>query len=397
MNYLILAGGTGTRLESLNFNLPKPMIEIAGKPAIKRIVDHILLYDNKANIYISTFYKGEEIREFFKDEKYVHIVNEPKKLGTGGAIKFFLENFQIREFCLLNGDTLINFDLGFFAYEWKRVKDNYSVNSLVLLKRVKGDCSDYGTYNVEGSKVISFREKNEISNALVSTGVYFFKSSPLKKVLNKYPKKFSFEEEFLPEYIRKKSLAYFELTDFDLFFDIGTPEKLEIAKKKFLTLSKRPGVFFDRDNTLVHDDGYNADLKNYLVMQSSYLFVKLFQSIGYQVFIVSNQSSINRKINNHRKVEKFNNLLIDDFRSKGAYITDSVFCPHMPSEKCNCRKPKTLLVDNLVNKYNLLLKKSVFVGDSNADKNLAKNSGILFFDIQSKNSKKKIFKYLKFL
>ena len=52
-------------------------------------------------------------------------------------------------------------------------------------------------------------------------------------MFSKYPRKFSFEENFLPEYIRNKSLAFSELSDFDLFFDIGTPEKLEFAKKSF--------------------------------------------------------------------------------------------------------------------------------------------------------------------
>ena len=79
--------------------------------------------------------------------------------------------------------------------------------------------------------------------------------------------------------------------------------------------------------------------------------------------MVSNQSSINRKINN-LEVRKFNRFLMNDFRSKGAYITDSVFCPHTPSEKCNCRKPKTLLIDNLTKKYNLLIE-NLFIGDSN--------------------------------
>ena len=397
MNYLILAGGTGTRLGPLNFNLPKPMIDISGKPAIKRIVDHILLYDEKANIFISTFHKDKEIRKFFKNHKNVNLVKEPEKLGTGGAIKFFLNNFQIREFCLLNGDTLINFDLGFYANEWQRVKNKYSVNSLVLLKKIKGDCSDYGTYDVGGSKVISFKEKENRKNSFVSTGVYYFKANSLKKIFSKYPRKFSFEENFLPEYIRNKSLAFSELSDFDLFFDIGTPEKLEFAKKGFLAYSKRPAAFFDRDNTLVHDDGYNSNIKNYLVMQNSYLYVKLFQSLGYQVFMVSNQSSINRKINNLSEVRKFNRFLMNDFRSKGAYITDSVFCPHTPSEKCNCRKPKTLLIDNLTKKYNLLIEKSFFIGDSNVDKNLAKNLGISFFNIQSINDNKKILKSLKIL
>ena len=132
-------------------------------------------------------------------------------------------------------------------------------------------------------------------------------------------------------------------------------------------------------------------------MQNSYLYVKLFQSLGYQVFMVSNQSSINRKINNLSEVRKFNTFLMSDFRSKGAYITDSVFCPHTPSEKCNCRKPKTLLIDNLTKKYNLLIENSFFIGDSDSDKNLAKNLGISFSNIQSINGNKKMLKNLKIL
>ena len=200
----------------------------------------------------------------------------------------------------------------------------------------------------------------------------------------------------LPEYIRKKSLAFLSYLILIYFLTSALQQNLKLHKK-FLSLSKKLAAFFDRDNTLVHDDGYNADLKNYLVMQDSYLYVRLFQSLGYQVFMVSNQSSINRKINTLLEVKKFNDFLIDDFKSKGAFITDSVFCPHMPSEGCNCRKPKTLLVNNLVNKYNLSLKKSVFVGDSDADRNLAKNLGISFLGIQSKNSEKNILKHLKLL
>tara|TARA_B100001989_G_C24523109_1_gene457029 strand:- start:124 stop:1317 length:1194 start_codon:yes stop_codon:yes gene_type:complete len=397
MNYLILAGGTGTRLGSVKLNLPKPMIEISGKPAIKRIVDHILLYDDKAKIFISTFFKDADIRKYFKNNKNIILVKEPRKLGTGGAIKFFLNSFRIKDFCLLNGDTLINFDLGFHNHEWGKIKDKYSINSLVLLKKIHGDCSDYGTYQVRGRKVISFKEKQKSENSLVSTGVYYFKAESLRKLLRKYPNEFSFEEKFLPEYIKNKSLAYSQLSEFDLFFDIGTPSKLKLAQNKFISLSKRPAAFFDRDNTLIHDDGYNSDLENYLVMQDSYFYVKLFQSLGYQVFIVSNQSSINRKINSLFQVNRFIAHLMDDFKSRGAYITDSVFCPHTPEENCNCRKPKTQLVEDLAKKYNLSLEKSIFLGDSNVDENLAKNAGITFYGVKSMINKKAFIKKLDLL
>ena len=92
MNYLILAGGTGTRLKDLTLDLPKPLIEIQNKPAILRIINQISLFDQDAKIYVSSYFKSSEIKKFFISNPSVEVIEEPEKLGTGGAIKFFLNN-----------------------------------------------------------------------------------------------------------------------------------------------------------------------------------------------------------------------------------------------------------------------------------------------------------------
>ena len=395
MNYLILAGGTGTRLKDLTLNLPKPLIEIENKPAILRIINQISLFDQDAKIYVSSYFKSSEIKKFFISNPSVEVIEEPEKLGTGGAIKFFLNKQNVKDFCLLNGDTLINFDFSYLNLEWEKVKNKYNVNALVFLKKIYGDCSDYGTYSVEGTKVTKFKEKLKVRDALVSTGIYFFEAKSLKKELKKMPKKFSFEEKFLPLFIKNKSLCYRNLSKFDLFFDIGTPKKLRKVKENFLELSKRPAAFFDRDNSLVHDDGYNADLKNYLVLQDAYLIMSLLKSLGFLIFIVSNQSSINRKINSKKKVIKFNEFLIKDFKKREALITKSIFCNHTPDEKCKCRKPNTKMIEDLTKQYNLDITKSVFLGDSMTDEKLSLKCKMDFIKLGTEEDLNNVLRFVK--
>tara|TARA_B100000989_G_scaffold200419_2_gene151488 strand:+ start:379 stop:1581 length:1203 start_codon:yes stop_codon:yes gene_type:complete len=395
MNYLILAGGAGTRIKSVAKNLPKPLVKIFGVPSLIRIINQIKLFDNESKIFISCFYKSDQIIKAVKDINNVICLKEPSKLGTGGAVKYFLNKSNVNDFCLLNGDTLINFDFDYLKFRWNQKKNKYGIKSMVFLKKMSGDCSDFGTYKVNSGKVISFKEKSKTSNALVSTGVYFFNSVDLKKEFLGFKKKFSFEEDFLPHYIKKNKLAFEVLSEFDNFFDIGTLERLKKAKNNFFNLLKRPAAFFDRDNTLVFDEGYNANLKNYVVLKDAYLITSLFKSLGFLVFIVSNQSSIGRKINKKTEVKRFNNHLIKDFKRMGIYITESVFCEHHPDDNCNCRKPKTQMVDDLILKYNLDEKNSIFFGDSASDEKLAKKKKMKFQKLGFENDLRNTIKLLK--
>ena len=109
MKIVILAGGLGTRIFELTNVIPKPMIKIAGKPIIQRIIDHFISFGYK-EFYIAVGYKGNLIREYFnkrKNKKGIKIkcVNTGKNTMTGGRIKK-LKKYLNDTFIVAYGDGL---------------------------------------------------------------------------------------------------------------------------------------------------------------------------------------------------------------------------------------------------------------------------------------------------
>ena len=92
IDVLILAGGFGTRLGKLTKQKPKPMLKINDKVFLTFIIDFLYKHEFK-KIYISAGFKKKVIKNFFyKNDKYnkIKIISESRPLGTGGAVKFFL-------------------------------------------------------------------------------------------------------------------------------------------------------------------------------------------------------------------------------------------------------------------------------------------------------------------
>ena len=72
MKVILLAGGLGTRLSEYTKTIPKPMIDIGGKPMLLHIMKHYAKYGYK-DFYIALGYKGEIIKKFFKRLKVDHL------------------------------------------------------------------------------------------------------------------------------------------------------------------------------------------------------------------------------------------------------------------------------------------------------------------------------------
>ena len=133
--------------------------------------------------------------------------------------------------------------------------------------------------------------------------------------------------------------------------------------------------FFDRDGTLNIDPGYinnPADMKLYQNVPKTLKYIK---SLGYKIFVISNQSGIGRgkiKSDEFRRVnEKFLSLC------GGSDIIDDIFyCLHTPEQNCPCRKPETLFVDIAKERYDIDCRKSYFAGDKMTDIAAGKKSGL---------------------
>lgn len=234
MQAVFLVGGKGTRLLSLTEGkIPKPMIEVNGRPFLLHLVNYL----KKQGIHQFAFcigHLGHIIEEFFGDGKKfgVSIVysEETEPLGSAGAIKN-AKHLLEENFLLLNGDDFFPIDHRLF-FNFHRENDA----SITLAVRKKGGPNGFHTALLgEGNIIRKYygAEHNDKSN--VSFSGYFALN---KRVLQIIPEgKFtSLEFDILPKVIKSKK-CYGFLSEGELF-DIGTPEgyykllQKEIQNKK---------------------------------------------------------------------------------------------------------------------------------------------------------------------
>jgi D-glycero-alpha-D-manno-heptose 1-phosphate guanylyltransferase len=223
---IILAGGFGTRLQSVVKDIPKPMADIGGKP----FLEYLICYLSKCGVdkvILSVGYKKEAIKEYFKDSfEAVKIVycDEDSPLKTGGAIKKALSFSCDEDVLVVNGDT-------FFALDIRTFKEAHIASKSLVSLSLKPmmDFDRYGSVVLNGSRVCSFEEKSYRAEGLINGGVYMLNRSTML-LLNDYSDIFSFEKDFLEEKIADINPHGF--IDNGYFIDIGIPEDYERAKKE---------------------------------------------------------------------------------------------------------------------------------------------------------------------
>jgi D-glycero-D-manno-heptose 1,7-bisphosphate phosphatase len=96
--------------------------------------------------------------------------------------------------------------------------------------------------------------------------------------------------------------------------------------------------------------------------------LKILSDNGFLLIIVSNQGGISKKLYDKTDVINLEELITEPVKDAGIQILDSYYCPHHSAiEKCLCRKPKTLLLERAMAKYNIDPARSFFIGDSVRD------------------------------
>jgi histidinol-phosphate phosphatase family protein len=142
-----------------------------------------------------------------------------------------------------------------------------------------------------------------------------------------------------------------------------------------LPFYKSRAVFLDRDGTLNEDMHYSADLQKLKIFPFAAEAVRLLNSAGYRVIIITNQSGVARGCFTMAEVTKVNDAVISDLKENGAVIDGVYVCPHHPDDYCNCRKPGIGMIMKAKADFNIDLKNSYVVGDMNSDVQLAANAG----------------------
>ncbi len=214
---IILAGGFGTRLQSVVSDIPKPMAQVGEKPFLYYILRYLESFGIERTV-LSVGYRHEFISQYFGDrfgamELFYAIENQP--LGTGGAVKYASEMIQANRFFLFNGDS-------FFRTDLEKLNDLHNQRNAKITLSLKEmqNFDRYGSVVMDTSGLISaFNEKRYCESGLINTGIYVIE----KHIVANFPEqKFSLEKDILEKEVANSSV-YGRVFD-GFFIDIGIPE-----------------------------------------------------------------------------------------------------------------------------------------------------------------------------
>lgn len=165
---VIMAGGRGTRLGAITDNLPKPMVRVAGRPILERLILHLVGHGIR-QIYLSVNYLSNVIEEHFGDGSRfgcaITYLREEQPLGSGGALSLVPKQ-TAEPLIVMNGDLVTQLDVGRFL-------DFHERGGYTATMGLHGHAVElpYGVAVVRGHDLIGLKEK-PTERFLVNAGVY---------------------------------------------------------------------------------------------------------------------------------------------------------------------------------------------------------------------------------
>ena len=167
MKVILLAGGFGTRLSEFTDTIPKPMVQIGGKPMLWHIMNLYARYNHK-DFFVALGYKGEIIKKYFSEipKKWnINLIDTGQKTMTGGRVKR-LQKLIGNETCMLTyGDGLSDIDFDTL------IDFHKSHRKLITVSAVRPPAR-FGAIGLSGDRVTSFKEKSYLGEGWINGGFF---------------------------------------------------------------------------------------------------------------------------------------------------------------------------------------------------------------------------------
>ena len=219
---VVMAGGKGMRLRPLTEKLPKPMIRVAGRPLLERIILHLVSYGIR-RIFLSVNHLAQVIEDYFEDgSKYgtkIEYLREDDPLGSGGAISL-LPEIPEQALLVMNGDLIV--DTNFTdMIEFHSQNDFYATMGVYsYFHQVP-----FGCVEIQDNRLAGLEEK-PVLEKMVNAGIYVLSPQAVSAI----PKNTYFPITTLFEDALKNNLVCGTFSVEKEWLDIGSPQQLRQAR-----------------------------------------------------------------------------------------------------------------------------------------------------------------------
>jgi len=127
---------------------------------------------------------------------------------------------------------------------------------------------------------------------------------------------------------------------------------------------KRPAIFLDRDGTLIEEVNYLSRVEDLRLFPFSAAAVRSLKDLGFLVIVVTNQSGIGRGVYDEAAMHAIHRQIQAEL---GDAIDAFYFCPHLPCDGCECRKPGLGMIKAALTDFEIDLENSWMIGDKKID------------------------------
>lgn len=394
MKAVIMAGGKGTRISSITTDIPKAMLPIVDKPIIEHQIE-CLKKSGVTEITVVIGHLGNVIKSYLKDGSNfgvkINYLEETMPLGTAGAL-YYLKDLYKEDFIFLFGDVFLSVDFNrMINYHQQKQSDatlfvhpNVHPYDSVL---VESNDNDQIT-GIDSKRVA--RDYDYKNN--VNAGIFIF--SPKVFDFIKEPRKMDLENEVIIPMINSEYKLYnYKSTEYAK--DMGTPERYYAVNEDCRNglvdarnlSNPQKCIFLDRDGTINEYVGFLRKKEDLKLIPGVVQAIRTINNSEYLCIVVTNQPVIARGEVTFNELDEIHKHLQTLLGNEGVYVDDIYYCPHHPDKgyegevtelkfDCDCRKPKTGMIDKAQKRYNIDLNNSYIIGDSTLDIMLGKNANM---------------------
>ena len=359
---VIFCGGFGKRLMPITKKIPKPMVNVNGKPFLFHLIQQCKNNGIK-KILLLCGYKSDVIRKYFGSGKKMGITIQyhinPPEIETYKRI-YEARNFLEKEFLLLYSDNYCSLNLHDLFSNYKKFKSKLIISvckkrkgNIIVDKKNKKISKYFFTKNKKADFVdigyMIVNKKNLIAN-------YLNTNEPFNFFINKLANK-------------KKANYFFNDTG---YLSISDLKRLKILKIFF----KSNYVLIDRDGVLNQKNKNHFYVRNLQELNINYTFIKKLKKVikNCELLCISNQAGIATSDLSYLNLEKINNKIKSELKKYRINLKDFFISPHHYSSDHFDRKPNHGLFLKAAKKYNIILDKTYYIGDDNRDIEAAYNA-----------------------